>query len=30
MNNPFYFLGFPGFPIFEAWGMLWKAVWGMR
>jgi hypothetical protein len=30
MNNPFYFLGFPGYPLFEAWGLLWKACWGMR
>lgn len=30
MNNPFFFLGFPGYPLFVAWGLLWKAAAGMK
>jgi hypothetical protein len=30
MNNHFYFLGFPGYPFLEFWGLLWKAAVGMK
>ena len=30
MNNPFYFLGFPGYPLLVVCYLFWKAAVGMK
>lgn len=30
MNNPFFFLGFPGYPFLVACYLLWKGMVGMK